>query len=155
MSLEGFDPKFEDFPDYILGITKEIWEDRGISTLESYYAPDIAVRSASGIVFGNDGVIAATMATLAEFPDRQLLGEDVIWSGDNDSGYLSSHRIISTATHLGDGAYGPASGKTFRYRIIADFGDGQGLGAVGSAEVEAGQEIRLSCRPKARTCTVQ
>lgn len=120
MSLEGFDPKFADFPDYILGITKEIWEDRGISTLESYYAPDIAVRSPSGIVFGNDGVIAATMATLAEFPDRQLLGEDVIWSGDNDSGYLSSHRIISTATHLGDGVYGPASGKTFRYRIIAD-----------------------------------
>lgn len=120
MSLDGFDPKFADFPDYILGITKEIWEDRGISTLESYYARDIAVRSPSGIVFGNDGVIAATMATLAEFPDRQLLGEDVIWCGDNDNGYLSSHRILSTATHLGDGIYGPASGRTFRYRIIAD-----------------------------------
>lgn len=118
--MDGFDPKFADFPDYILGITREIWEDRGISTLNHYYADDIAVRSPSGIVFGNGGVIAATMATLAEFPDRQLLGEDVIWSGNNDSGYLSSHRIISTATHLGDGLYGPASGKTFTYRIIAD-----------------------------------
>ena len=29
---------------------------------------------------GNKGVIGATMATLAEFPDRRLLGEDVIWS---------------------------------------------------------------------------
>ena len=34
--MKGFDPKFKDFPDYILGITKEIWEDRGISTLQEY-----------------------------------------------------------------------------------------------------------------------
>lgn len=120
MAIEGFDPKFADFPDYILGITREIWEDRGLSTLHDYYAKDITVRSPSGIVTGNEGVISATMATLAEFPDRQLLGEDVIWSGDADGGYLSSHRILSTATHLGDGVYGPASGTTFTYRIIAD-----------------------------------
>lgn len=120
MALDGFDPKFTDFPDYIIGITKEIWEERGLDTLHHYYAPDITVRSPSSIVSGNTGVISATMATLAEFPDRQLLGEDVIWSGDNENGYLSSHRILSTATHLGDGVYGPASGKTFTYRIIAD-----------------------------------
>ena len=30
----------------------------------------------------NARVIAATMATLAEFPDRELLGEDVIWCED-------------------------------------------------------------------------
>jgi hypothetical protein len=29
--MKGFDPKFRDFPDYIIGITKEIWEDRGIT----------------------------------------------------------------------------------------------------------------------------
>jgi hypothetical protein len=50
------------------------------------------------------------MATLAEFPDRQLLGEDVIWSGTPEEGMLSSHRIISTATHLGDGVYGRGHG---------------------------------------------
>ncbi len=120
MALDGFDSKFTDFPDYILGITEEIWEKRGLDTLHHYYAPDITVRSPSSIVTGNTGVISATMATLAEFPDRQLLGEDVIWSGDNENGFLSSHRILSTATHLGDGVYGPASGKTFTYRIIAD-----------------------------------
>ena len=77
--MKGFDPKFQDFPDYIIGVTKEIWEDRGIATLHDYYAPDIVVRSPSSVVVGNQGVIAATMATLAEFPDRQLFGEDVIW----------------------------------------------------------------------------
>ena len=29
--MKGFDPKFRDFPDYILGITHEIWEGRGIA----------------------------------------------------------------------------------------------------------------------------
>jgi hypothetical protein len=118
--MKGFDPKFRDFPDYIIGITKEIWEDRGIATLHHYYAPDIVVRSPAGVVTGNQGVIAATMATLAEFPDRTLLGEDVIWSGTPEDGMLSSHRLLSTATHLGDGLYGKATGRKLVYRIIAD-----------------------------------
>ncbi|MHB2169316.1 nuclear transport factor 2 family protein [Alsobacter sp. R-9] len=120
MALDGFDPKWKDFPDYILGITKEIWEDRNIATLHHYYAETMPVRSPGSVVVGNRNVIAATMATLAEFPDRQLLGEDVIWCGDPVGGFLSSHRIISTATHSRDGVYGKATGKTLRYRIIAD-----------------------------------
>ncbi|QBF33902.1 ester cyclase [Thalassococcus sp. S3] len=118
--MKGFEPKFADFPDYILGITKEIWEDRGIATLRDYYSPDIIVRSPASVVTGNEGVIAATMATLAEFPDRTLLGEDVIWSGTAEDGMLSSHRILSTATHMRDGVYGKATGTKLRYRIIAD-----------------------------------
>lgn len=121
MSLTGFDPRWKDFPDYILGITKLIWEDRGIATLNHYYADDIIVRSPSSVVVGNQNIIAATMATLAEFPDRQLPGEDVIWSGSAATGdLLSSHRLFSTATHLGDGVYGKATGKKLAYRIIAD-----------------------------------
>lgn len=118
--MKGFDPKFRDFPDYIIGITKEIWEDRGIATLRDYYADDIVVRSPDSVVVGNGHVIAATLATLAEFPDRRLLGEDVIWSGTPEEGMLSSHRILSTATHLGDGVFGKATGTGIRYRIIAD-----------------------------------
>jgi len=118
--MKGFDPKFKDFPDYIIGITKEIWEDRGIATLHDYYAPDIPVRSPGSIVVGNQGVIAATMATLAEFPDRTLYGEDVIWCGTPEEGMLSSHRLHSTATHSHPGVYGAATGKRLHYRIIAD-----------------------------------
>jgi predicted ester cyclase len=72
------------------------------------------------VVRGNQDVIGATMATLAEFPNRRLLGEDVIWSGTPEEGMLSSHRIYSTATHSGDGIYGRATGKKLGYRIIAD-----------------------------------
>lgn len=118
--MTGFDPKFETPEDYILGITFEIWEQRGVDTLHDYYAPDIPVRSPAGVVIGNQAVIDATNETLREFPDRQLMGEDVIWSDDGEGGFLSSHRIMSTATHLADGLYGKASGKQYRYRIIAD-----------------------------------
>ena len=120
MSVPGFSQRWKDFPDYIIGITKEIWEDRGVETLNRYYATDIPVRSPMGIQRGNKAVIASTMATINEFPDRELLGEDVIWSGDAGTGFLSSHRLLTTATHTRDGAFGPATGKRWTVRVIAD-----------------------------------
>ncbi|MFK7792588.1 MAG: ester cyclase [Devosiaceae bacterium] len=119
--MKGFSQRWKDFPDYILGITKEIWEDRGIATLEHTYADDVIVRMPTGISVGNRGSINSTMAVLSELPDRQLLGEDVIWSGTPENGdLLSSHRLMSTATHSRDGVYGKATNKQLRYRIIAD-----------------------------------
>ncbi|MEM6460495.1 MAG: nuclear transport factor 2 family protein [Pseudomonadota bacterium] len=118
--MKGFDARWADFPDYIIGITREIWEDRHIAALHDFYSDEIIVRSPGSVVVGNEGVIKATMATLAEFPDRQLFGEDVIWSGTPEEGMLSSHRILSTATHAGDGVYGEATGTKLSYRILAD-----------------------------------
>ena len=120
MAMKGFGAEFRDPRDYILRVTETIWERRGVDTLNLFYADDVIVRSPAGVVVGNQSVIAATMATLAEFGDRQLLGEDVIWSADDDGGFLSSHRILSTATHSGDGIYGTATGTRLKYRIIAD-----------------------------------
>jgi predicted ester cyclase len=118
--VKNFSNRWKDFPDYILGVTKDIWEDRGVATLKHYYSEDIPVRSPMGIQRGNKAVIAATMATINEFPDRQLFGEDVIWSDDPDFGLLSSHRLITTATHTRDGQFGPATGKRWTVRVIAD-----------------------------------
>ncbi len=118
--MKGFSNRWKDFPDYILGVTHEIWEGRDIASLRASYGRDIIVRSPAGVSIGNAAVINATMATLAEFPDRTLLGEDVIWSGTPETGMLSSHRLLSTATHLCDGMYGKATGRKLTYRIIAD-----------------------------------
>ena len=119
--MKGFNSKFENFPDYINDITYEIWEEEnGVEKLHEYYASDVVMRTPSSIIIGNESVIAATEATLLEFPDRKLIGEDVIWSGSPEEGMLSSHRIISTATHLGDGQFGKATGKKLTYRVIAD-----------------------------------
>ncbi|WP_425038651.1 ester cyclase [Primorskyibacter sp. S187A] len=117
--MEGFGDRFESPEDYILTCTADIWEGRGIAALDWHYADDLLVRTPAGIHRGNDAGKANTMATLTEFPDRQLLGEDVIWCEAPDGGFLSSHRILSTATHRG-GAFGPATGRPVRFRTIAD-----------------------------------
>lgn len=118
--MKGFQAKWKDFPDYIIGVTKEIWEDRGVETLNRYYAPNIPVRTPMGVSVGNQATIAATMATINEFPDRELFGEDVIWSGDEDAGFLSSHRLLTKATHTRDGQFGKATNKSWVVRVIAD-----------------------------------
>jgi len=118
----GFDTRWRDVPDYILGITREIWEERGIATLANYYADDLVVRSPASVVTGNRGIVAATEATLAEFPDRELPGEDVIWcwADATRSAFVSSHRLLCTATHTGSGMYGAPTGRRLTYRILAD-----------------------------------
>ena len=50
--MKGFDNKFKNLPDYILGITQEIWEQRGLATLHDYYAEHIPVRSPGSMVIG-------------------------------------------------------------------------------------------------------
>jgi hypothetical protein len=118
--MKGFQDEFTNLPDYIIKITKEIWEERGLATLNHYYAPDLTMRTPSGLVIGNQAVIDGTLATLAEFPERQLLAEDVIWSGDENEGFLSSHRLVTSGRHLGHGAFGEPTGRRFEIRAIAD-----------------------------------
>ena len=107
--------------DYIHGITRSIWEDRQVATgLAQFYAPDVIVRAPTGVTVGNAGVVSATLATLHQFPDRQLVGEDVIADDHGDGSFLSSHRLISVMRHQGDGVFGAATGRLVKSRIIAD-----------------------------------
>lgn len=112
---------YKDVPDFIYGITREIWEDRGIGgKLDRIYHPNILLRAATGVTTSNTGVTAQTLQTLHQFPDRQLVGEDVIWAGYADGTFLSSHRLISVMRHQGSGAHGRATDRVVRSRIIAD-----------------------------------
>jgi hypothetical protein len=106
MAMTGFDSRWTDFPAYIIGITKEIWEERGLATLNHYYAKDIIVRMANGITVGNAGVIAGTMATLAEFPDRTLLADDVVWCGTPETGMPAAGYDAAGLCSRGDRAPG-------------------------------------------------
>jgi predicted ester cyclase len=112
---------YPDVPSFIYGCTREIWEERGVGAkLRLYYAEDVIVRAPSGLTTSASGVAADTLATLHQFPDRALAGEDVIWEDGGDGSFLSSHRLISVMRHLGDGSFGPASGALVKSRIIAD-----------------------------------
>ncbi len=120
LGMRGFDAEFVDLPHYIRVITDRIWEGRRIDDITRYYSDPCIVETPLGVSCAVRDVIAGTEATLKMFPDRRLLAEDIIVSGDDDNGYLSSHRIISPMTHLGDGSFGPASGKRVHARTIAD-----------------------------------
>jgi predicted ester cyclase len=119
-NMRGFDPEFGNLDEYIRVITARIWEQRRIDDIHLYYSDPCVVETPSSMTTGIDDVIRGTHATLAQFPDRRLLAEDIIQSGDAEGGYLSSHRIISTMTHLGGGAFGAPTGRRIHVRTIAD-----------------------------------
>jgi predicted ester cyclase len=118
--MRGFDSEFRDLNHYIRVITERIWEGRRIDDIHAYYADPCIVETPSSVSTSIDDVVSGTKATLAQFPDRRLLAEDIIQSGGAEQGFLSSHRIISTMTHLGEGNFGKATGRKIYVRTIAD-----------------------------------
>ena len=106
--------------DYILGITYEIWEEREIELINQYYGADTVVFALDGITRGAAAMIDGTQTMLESFPDRLLLADDVIWSGNHQDGFYSSHRIISPMTNKGATIFGPATGRHVRILTIAD-----------------------------------
>jgi predicted ester cyclase len=119
-NLPGFDAEFRDLDDYIRVITARIWEGGRIDDIYRYYSDPCVVETPTSVSTAVEDVVCGTRATLAAFPDRRLLAEDIIQSGDAVGGFLSSHRIISTMTHLGDGLFGAPTGKKIHVRTIAD-----------------------------------
>lgn len=118
--MKGFDSEFKDLDHYIRVITDRIWEGGRIEDIRLYYSDPCIVDTPAAVSKTVKEVIAGTNATLAMFPDRRLLAEDILWSGDEEGGFLSSHRIISTMTHRGDGVFGKATGRIVHARTIAD-----------------------------------
>lgn len=119
-TMQGFDPQFADIVDYIIKVTHQIWEDRGIGKLYDYYGTNIRVHTSEGEVYSREKVIESTIQSLAAFPNRRLYGDEVIWSGNDDEGYFTSHRLTHEGHNWGHTAFGPPTGKKVSYRAIAD-----------------------------------
>ena len=106
--------------DYILRITREIWEDGNPDRVLRYYAPEARIHALGGIMRGAAEVTENTRAMQAAFPDRLVIGEDVVCSRLDGSAWLSSHRIRSPMTSRGENAYGPATGRKVTTHVMAD-----------------------------------
>ncbi|MES9758933.1 ester cyclase [Priestia megaterium] len=119
-SMAGFDDDYVDFVDYIMKITHRIWEEKGIGVIYDTYHNNVKMHCGSVDLQGVNAVVSNTLQTLHAFPDRRLVGENVIWSGNDQTGFLSSHRISSTATNLGDSSFGPATNKKVSFRTVVD-----------------------------------
>ncbi len=119
-TMRGFDAEFRDLDHYIRVITDRIWGEQRIDDIRLYYSDPCVVETGMSVSTDIEAVITGTRGNLAMFPDRRPLAEDVIQSGDEDAGFLSSHRAISAMTHLGDGIFGPATGRRIHAHAIAD-----------------------------------
>ncbi|MYF06593.1 MAG: ester cyclase [Rhodospirillaceae bacterium] len=113
-------PNSEEIVDYILRITREIWEDRNPDLVMRYYGPEARIHALGGIMQGAAAVTENTRAMQAAFPDRLVIGEDVVCSPLEDGAWLSSHRIRSPMTSRGDNAYGPATARKVTTYVMAD-----------------------------------
>tara|TARA_R110002110_G_scaffold413729_1_gene641598 strand:- start:86750 stop:87823 length:1074 start_codon:yes stop_codon:yes gene_type:complete len=118
-TMAGFDVEFEDIVDYILRITYRIWEGRQVGLCHDYYSDSCPVYTLGGYVEGAEQVTANTLRTLSAFPDRTLHADNIIWGGDAEGGYHTSHLISTNMTNLGPSEFGPATGQQANIQVIA------------------------------------
>ncbi len=111
----------EDVPDLVRAATEEIWDRRGRSgAVRDFYCDEVIRKTPGGLVIGDGPAQREVMATASEFPDRDILTEDVICRGLDKQGILASQRMVSRATHGGSGMFGAASGRSLAWRSMAD-----------------------------------
>lgn len=115
-----------DLADFILGITFEIWEQGQVEFIYDYYGERVEVYSLDAMTNGAATMVDNTYKTLASYPDRLLLADDVVTRGTTRRGF-SSHRLVSPMTNSGDTIFGPATGRQIYAMNIADCEVNDGL----------------------------
>ena len=121
-SLKGFDPTYRNIIDYIVRITYRIWEtdDREVDYIGQCYAPDSVVFDDYGLQKGSKKIISDTYHTTAAFPDIVLDAEEVIWAGNDEIGFHTSHLTRIIGTNTGESRYGAAKGTRVHFLVIAN-----------------------------------
>ena len=121
-SLSGFDPVYRNIVDYIVRITYRIWETdkRDVEYIGNCYAPDSRVFDDYGLQTGSKKIIADTHHTTGAFPDIILDAEEVIWAGNDEIGFHTSHLTRIMGTNTGSSRYGSPTGKKVSFLVIAN-----------------------------------
>lgn len=118
--MRGFEDTYVDIVDYIVRITHRIWEDQDAGYIYDTYSPGCFVYDDSGPHYGVGRVVEGTIASIHAFPDTRSWADEIIWAGDEDQGFVTSHRYITTGHHLGPWQWGPATGRKVNLWGIAN-----------------------------------
>lgn len=119
-SLRGFESSYQNIIDYIVRITHRIWEDRDVEYIGDTYSDSSRVFDDYGLQFGNQKIIADTHHTTGAFSNIRLIADDVVWAGNDEIGFHTSHRTIIRGLNDGDSKYGPATGRNVDVLVIAN-----------------------------------
>lgn len=118
--MNGFEPTYVNIIDYVVRITHRIWEEKDIGYIYDSYSHDCKVWDDLGLQFGRDKIVADTVHTNNAFPDIRLVADEVIWAGNEDVGFHTSHRVRILGNNTGYSRFGPPTGKNIQLWCIAN-----------------------------------
>ena len=110
-SMRGYEDTYVDIIDWIVRITHRCWEEKDIGYIYSTYRHNSHVYDDYGLQYGSEKIVADTVHTINAFPDIRLFADEIIWAGDDVSGFHTSHRTVISGHNTGFSRYGPPTGK--------------------------------------------
>jgi len=119
-SMRGFEDTYRNIVDYIVRITFRIWDDRDVEYIRDTYGAESHTFDDFGLQFGSDKVVQDTYAAMTAFSDIECVAQEVIWAGDDEVGFHTSHRVLIRGTNDGPSKYGPATGRRVEFVVIAN-----------------------------------
>jgi predicted ester cyclase len=119
-SMEGFDSIYTDIVDYIVRCTHLIWDERDVGLIYTHYTHNCVLYGTMGTIYDRESIVRDTIQRLVSLPERRGMATQVLWTGDDKKGFYTSHLVTGSGRHTQDGHLGPATGKTFVSRTIAD-----------------------------------
>jgi predicted ester cyclase len=119
-SMEGFDEIYTDIVDYIVRCTHLIWDERDIGLIYSHYTHNCVLYGTGGTLYDRESVVRDTIQRIVSLPERRGMATQVLWRGDDKSGFYTSHLVTGSGRHTQAGPWGPPTGRTFVSRTIAD-----------------------------------
>lgn len=118
--MRGYEETYVDIIDYIIRVTARIWEDQDIGYIYDTYRGGCRVFDDSGPRYGVETVVEQTIQAINAFPDARHYADDIIWAGNEDQGFATSHRAINVGHHLGAWRWGPPTGRKIHLWVIAN-----------------------------------
>ena len=119
-SMDGFDDIYTDIVDYIVRCTHRIWDERDIGLIYTHYTHNCVLYGTAGTIYDRESIVRDTIQRLVSLPERRGMATQVLWNGDDKKGFYTSHLVTGSGRHTQYGHFGPATGKTFVSRTIAD-----------------------------------
>ena len=119
-SLRGFEDHYVDIIDYIVRITHRIWEEKHIGYIYDTYKHTSKVWDGTGLQYGREKIVQDTVHTINAFPDIRLYADEIVWAGDDEVGFHTSHRTVITGHNTGFSRYGPPTGQKVFLMCIAN-----------------------------------
>jgi len=119
-SMKGFEDTYVDIVDYIIRITHRIWEDQDVGYIYDTYSPSCRVYDDGGPRHGIEQMVAGTIKRINAFPDMRHYADEVIWAGNDEQGFVTSHRALNIGYHTGHWRWGPPTGRKVNSWVIAN-----------------------------------